>query len=737
MAQNDIIDIDEVIDEKLLLQQPIPTAPMGSGQATVSPGYYGPKTQKRELLSPDVKNYLLDKFPNLSPDTIDTIVGAPNSMRDRYLNLNPIDAVRDLIRFGTPGDQPLRKDQQAFGLNLGELFSPRTAEIDAAERAGIEVDKGAPYQVQKDAAYLPADQRDRGLKVLLKEAYPNVPLEDLNIQLEPRTNRVIYTDPETNTKQFVSPPGIDWADVTAVMQPLSLEIAAGLAGFGYGSSVGRVQGGGTGAVLGLGASTAMTDSGFFQLAGTAAGATAGTLAAPLTFTVAGETMAHFLWRYQNLKGLKERGVLDETYTPEKIMQTAMDDSKVVGAWSLGGNAAFATFAKFMGANPISIGIDKETFKNAWETAQDIKTAGSGPAAQVIDTLTTPQIMGMSDVGTTGQRGILQREVDLSVDSAVDVERQMIGQQNVINKGYDDVFEQTGVDPVVLDLGDPVVLKQSFGNRIINDVDLEDIKNLPTDEKALAFKLKSAMNRNEPEALFDEIWKDARISNTQTLLKVLPEDSIGEFQKLIYRDFVEKGSSNPAAIDKYLKQHGEGLKVVFGDEFVDGLKTYNKIIKDINIESVGGKIGDDELMKVTTGLARAYVGIFTRPGRVITAINQVRRSVRKGSFEDMILNPEKLYKRIQRGERLEKGVIAPEIKLFGKDGLIDSEFKVAARALARFYGQEDGTTSKAEPDQPSALPIDTPDVSIDLEGLDLEGLEMNKGGSPLIELKYNY
>ena len=715
MAINDIVDIDEVIDEKLLLQQPIPTASMGDGQATASPGYYGPKTQKRELLSPDVKNYLLDKT-NLSPDTLDAIVGRPYGVRDRYLNLNPIDAVRDLIRFGTPGDQPLNKDQQAFGLNVGELFSPRTAEIDAAERAGIDVDKGAPYKVQKDAAYLPADQRDRGIKALLKEAYPNVPLADLNVELEPRTNRVIYTDPETGGKQFVSPPGIDWPDVTAVMEPIMLEVGMGYAGYRAGSlPQGRLQGAASGAPLGLAAATAMTDSGIWQLAGAAAGAAAGAISAPLTFTVAGETMGHYLWRYQNLTGMKERGLLDETYTPEKIQQTAMEDSKVVGAWSLGGNAAFATFAKFMGANPTSIGIDKETFINAWETTQDIQKTGTKVQADVIDTLTTPQVMGVSDVGTRVQRGILQREVDLSAETAVDVERSVIGQQNVIKQGYEEIFEETGVNPVILDLGDPVVLKQSFGNRIIDDIDLEDISDLPTDEKALAFKLKNARNSNEPEALFDAIWRDGRISNTETLLKVLPEESISDFQKLIYRDFIEKGSNSPEAISKYLQQHGEGLKVVFGDEFVDGLNTYNKIIKSVNVESVGGKIGDDELMTMTTNLARAYVGIFTRPGRVITAVNQVRRKVRKGSFEDMILNPEKLYKRIKRGEFLE-----------------NQAFMTNARALGRYYGQEDGGTSKAEPDQPSALPVATPDVSIDLEGL-----EMNRGGSPLIELKYNY
>ena len=716
MAQNDVMDIDELLDEKLILDNSRPPGMViPRPEDTILPGYYGPKTQKRELISPDVKNYLMDKFPNLSPTIFDTILGKPNGMRDRYLNLNPIDAVRDLIRFGIPGDQPLGKEQQAFGLNLDELFSPRTPQIQGAENSGIDVDKGAPYQVQKDAAYIPADQRDRGLKALLLEAYPGTTLEELNLQIEPRTNRVVYTDPESGNKQFVSPPGIDWPDVTAVMEPLFLEVASGLAGFAYGSTVGPVQGGVVGGALGLTSTTAITDNGFFQLAGTTAGATAGVFAAPLTFTVGGETMAHFFWRYQNLKGLKERGILDETYTPDKIMQTAIDDSKVVAAWSLGGNAAFATFAKFMGANPTSIGVDKETFVNAWETSQGIKKTGTSAEAAVIDTLTTPQVMGVSDVGTTGQRGILQREVDLSIDSTVDVERAMIGQQNVIKKGYDEIFEETGVDPVILDLGDPVVLKQSFGNRIINDVDLEDLANLPTDEKALLYKLKNARDSNEPEALFDAIWRDGRISNTETLLKVLPEESIGDFQKLIYRDFIEKGSNSPEAIGKYLQQHGEGLRVVFGDEFVSGLNTYNKMIKSIEIQAAKGLIVDDAAMTMTTNLARAYVGIFTRPGRVITAVNQVRRKVRKGSFEEMILDPEKLYKRIQRGEFFE-----------------NQAFMTNARALGRYYGQEDGGTSKAEPDQPSALPVATPDVSIDLEGL-----EMNRGGSPLIELKYNY
>mgnify|MGYP003635353222 FL=1 len=86
MAQNDVVDIDEVLDEKLLLDNSRPPGMvLPPPEQTIEPGWYGPKTQKRELLSPDVKNYLMDKFPNLSPTVFDTIFGAPNSIQDRYL----------------------------------------------------------------------------------------------------------------------------------------------------------------------------------------------------------------------------------------------------------------------------------------------------------------------------------------------------------------------------------------------------------------------------------------------------------------------------------------------------------------------------------------------------------------------------------------------------------------------------------------------------------------------------
>ena len=62
-------------------------------------------------------------------------------------------------------------------------------------------------------------------------------------------------------------------------------------------------------------------------------------------------------------------------------------------------------------------------------------------------------------------------------------------------------------------------------------------------------------------------------------------------------------------------------------------------------------------------------------------------------------------------------------------LLDNEaFYTTARAIARTYEQ---ATSAVDPETPVS------DVPTRPRQIDLEGLEMNKGGNPLIELQYGY
>ena len=720
MAQNDIIDIDEIIDANINLNQPIPQMNVPPAPQTIEPGIYGEDTPG-QFIPNDFKNFLVDKL-NIQPQIIDKILGKPYSFRDRFLNLNPGDAIRDLARASIPGDQPLKEGQQPFGLNINELFNPTDPNTKAAEAAGINPKEGAPYQVQKDASYLPADNYERGIKVLLKEAFPNVPLEALEIKKEPRTGRVVYKDPESGETQFLQPPGIDFADVTAIMEPVMLEVGAGVGGFLYGNTAGRIKGGLTGGAAGLGTTAQMTDNPFFQSLGAVGGATAGALnpTRPLAFTVMGESLAHFVWRYNNLKGMKERGILDETYTPEKIMSTAISDAKMVGAFSLGGNAAFASLAKFLGRNPSSImGIDPDGFTKAFEEVQNIKKTGTKAQQEAVEDLTTPQVLGMMDESTPIRREAMQREVDDAVSTSPEIEQRILNQEDKINIGYEKVFADEGIDPDILIIPDVTKIKQTFGRDIGGYFDPKNVSKKagkgvnPTDRKAMANKITGLMKGADPEGVFDIVWKKGKVTNTETFLDMMPASKVDDFKTLIYRDFIESTDSfNPNAIQGYLNKHTDGLKAVYGEEFVDGLRSYNRLIKDISVVASREALPENEVIKLATGLARAYLGIFTRPGRVITAGTQVTSKSRKATFQNMILDPELLYTRIMR-EKL----------------LSDPTFYTTARAIARAYEEQ---SRSVDPESPTNFPTQERIMDVDLEDL-----ELNRGGSPMIELNYGY
>ena len=121
MAQNDIVDIDEIIDAQIDLSKPIPPMPVEPAPMTIEPGIY--EDTPGQLIPSDFKNYLVEGL-NISPQIIDKVVGKPYSFRDRFINLNPSDLRRDIYRALIPGDQPLKEDQQPFGLNIRELMEP-------------------------------------------------------------------------------------------------------------------------------------------------------------------------------------------------------------------------------------------------------------------------------------------------------------------------------------------------------------------------------------------------------------------------------------------------------------------------------------------------------------------------------------------------------------------------------------------------------------------------------------
>ena len=83
MAQNDVIDIDEIINQNIDYSQPIPTMTQPIPPAVIDQVYPSGQETPGQLIPNDFKNYILEKT-NIDSSILDTILGRPYSFRDRF-----------------------------------------------------------------------------------------------------------------------------------------------------------------------------------------------------------------------------------------------------------------------------------------------------------------------------------------------------------------------------------------------------------------------------------------------------------------------------------------------------------------------------------------------------------------------------------------------------------------------------------------------------------------------------
>ena len=160
---------------------------------------------------------------------------------------------------------------------------------------------------------------------------------------------------------------------------------------------------------------------------------------------------------------------------------------------------------------------------------------------------------------------------------------------------------------------------------------------------------------------------------------------------------------------------------FPKKFKKDLKTYGKLIDDLQV-SPGTVKNPALLVELINKAARVYVGFFTAPGRALSATKQLLQVYNDKAWVDILLDPEQL---------------ATDI---GRRKLLNSK---TARAIARAGGREAG---REEAPTEGNIPVVNEGVtekrnSISEEDynsiFNMEDLKLNRGGSPLIELKYNY
>tara|TARA_B100001093_G_scaffold283324_1_gene270654 strand:- start:242 stop:3232 length:2991 start_codon:yes stop_codon:yes gene_type:complete len=191
----------------------------------------------------------------------------------------------------------------------------------------------------------------------------------------------------------------------------------------------------------------------------------------------------------------------------------------------------------------------------------------------------------------------------------------------------------------------------------------------------------------PEDVFTTTWKAGKITPTRALFNAVSE--VGDeglkdsYKAYIYKDFIDKTTSSGTfgrdafsgkAIAKYVDEYGDAMSLWFGEEFVENLGNISKKLSPFDNRS--GKAltkEDNAVLQATNSLARAYVGLFTTPGRVLTAAKTIGGAELGRKKLQYLREPELLYKAMIENRWQKNPVVR---------GLV--------RFLGRIYGDTSGT-----------------------------------------------
>ena len=689
--QDNIVDIDPLLTPEFLDRMPDAPQPAMTTMNTQLPYM---QDDSDNIIKNNIKNYLVNQGVN--KNTIDTLVGAPGSWRDRFFTTLP----------GTNLKVPA----------LGRIFNPDFDGINVArDFYDIEVRKSAPTDVLKDSQYLPADSYFYGVQGLLKEQYPDVAIKDFSVKKDPVTDRLTYLDPDSGKRRYVNAPGLDYGDFKGFIEPMIIDILGGGLGLLSATKLEKTDpraraavGAGVGAAVltGLELGTDLPTGATLPAAVSAGLVTYKYPYVGLTAT--GTATAHMIWRYNNLQGLKERGLLTPEYTDEKILQDSLKESGMVGLMELGGVTAFTTVGRLFGGNPLDVlpgtSYDEfvDSFNNIQKKIKDPKTPDT--EKQILEKLTTPDVAAAGGIKPDEflSRGAQKLE-DVALQSSKEgkeIALRLGEKQALINQRYGEFFNDAGIDNAIFETFDPVSTKVVLGKKLYKTLGLEN-KNLSPQIRKLANQNKQF--KAEPENMFTTFYAPDKISVFKEVMKKTKAkkdtESLQLMKELAYDDFLTKTTSDgkflSGKLDTYLRSHGNLMSELYGKEMVDGLKTYNNFIKQIDNGNFRVDDYDNRMLStVLNGLARAYTGIFTVKGRIMTAVGQGRANVVENQYIRLLENPEEMVKAIK------------------SKGFYDDPDNMATLGfLSSGYYLNGKLTDKGElEDVPSLLPIDNIDLT---------------------------
>ena len=256
--------------------------------------------------------------------------------------------------------------------------------------------------------------------------------------------------------------------------------------------------------------------------------------------------------------------------------------------------------------------------------------------------------------------------------------------------------------------------------------LNNLRNIAISEEGVPFLFKAGVLEN-PEKWFGSFWQPDNITQSGRLFRILTDDKtanadiVESVRSNIYNDILEKTSKttpqgdkvfDSTKLDAYLDDYRTQLTQWYGKDFVPKMKSINTRLKVFDDPTGKGLAqGDYALFKAVNSIARAQVGMFTREGRIMTAVKMVGSMMFRQRDLDLLLDPDKLYKRLMKDKFVR-----------------DPRTRAVVRALGRVFYRESANDIEGEED---------PTLEEDLTNIG-DVLRLKSGGlvrPPLIKLKY--
>jgi hypothetical protein len=148
-----------------------------------------------------------------------------------------------------------------------------------------------------------------------------------------------------------------------------------------------------------------------------------------------------------------------------------------------------------------------------------------------------------------------------------------------------------------------------------------------------------------------------------------------YKAYIFKDMMDntqiKGTLNQdvfsgTKLQKYLDDHGDAMEIWFGKKFKKQLTDITAKIKPY--DNMGAaKLSDEDhfILNSINSLARAYVGLFTTPGRVLTAVKTIYGGNAARKQLKLLSDPDKLYDVIMKNRWQKSPVLRGVVRELGR------------------------------------------------------------------------